>query len=181
MIYQDTWLNGKCIQSGIRSCSPRYEVVRDYLRSTPPKSVLDIGANMCYFGIRLIEDFGCNVMAFEFNSFKMRKEIVDKNKTKSLMFLDRKISLSDLKILNSFCHFDVLLAMSVIHHLPGDTSEWISEFRNLADTVIMEVALSDSTRPNVRKNYSIPNDAITIGYGDSHLKNNFKRPIIVLK
>lgn len=181
MIYQDTWLNGKCVQKGQRECAGRYEIIKEYLSPNPPKSVLDIGANMCYFGLRLVEDFKCSVMAFEFNSFKMRKANVDKNKTKNLMFLERKISIPDLKILQSSCHFDLLIAMSVVHHLPGDTSEWISEFRKLAGTVIMEFALDDSDRPSIRKNYAIPADAKIIGYGDSHLKNNFKRPIIVLK
>lgn len=182
MIYQDSWVNGKCEQKGKRSCSDRYEIVKNFGQSLPKNfTVLDIGANMCYFGLRLIENFGCNVMAFEFDHFELRKSVVDKNKTDKLMFLKRKLQLSDMSILNSTSHFDLLLALSVVHHLPGKIDEWITQFRKLADNVIIEFALEDSTRVETRKNYIIPEDGVLLGYGDSHLKKDFKRPIYLFK
>jgi 2-polyprenyl-3-methyl-5-hydroxy-6-metoxy-1,4-benzoquinol methylase len=182
MIYQDTWINGKCEQKGKRSCSDRYQIVKNICHSFNKEfTVLDIGANMCYFGLRLIEDYNCNVIAFEFDHFDMRKSIIDKNKTDKLMFLNRKIQLSDIKLLNKTSHFDLILALSVIHHLPDKIDEWIVEFRKLADNVIIEFALDDSNRVNSRKNYIIPNDGILIGYGSSHLKKDFKRPMYLFK
>jgi SAM-dependent methyltransferase len=179
MTYQDIWVNGKLETKGVRSCADRYEIIK--ANCAEVKTVLDIGANMCYFGIRLIEDFNCSVMAFEFHQFEMRQEIVSRNKTKNLIFLKRKLSLPDLQHMANYMHFDLVLAMSVIHHLPGDTSQWIQAFRNLGDKVIMEFAFEDSKRPDIRKNYAMPTDAEIIGYGDSHLKKDFKRPIILLK
>ena len=71
MIYQDTWVNGKLTQKGIRDCAGRYEVIKNFcLKFTEPFTVCDIGANMAYFGLRLIEDFGCSVIAFEFDQLK---------------------------------------------------------------------------------------------------------------
>lgn len=181
MTYQDTWVNGKLMQKGTRNCADRYELVKKFCATIPHSfSVLDIGANMCYFGLRLIEDFNCTVVAFEFNSFEMREKVVKQNKTNKLMFLKRKLSIPDLKILASVSRFDVVLAMSVIHHLPGDTTEWINHIRALGKYTIMEFAGEDSTRPGVRQNYMIPPDGKIIGYGDSHLKKDFKRPIILL-
>lgn len=183
MTYQDTWVNGRMVAKGNRECEKRYSVIRDYLtnRDQQIKSVLDIGANMCYFGLRLIEDFGCSVMAFEFNGFDMRMAHVKANKTKKLMLLNRKLSISDLDILASCTHFDVVLAISVLHHLPGDSQQWVDLFRRLGGMVIIEFALTDSTRSSIRPNYAVPHDATIIGYGDSHLKKNFKRPIVCLK
>jgi len=182
MIYQDSWVNGKCEQKGKRSCADRYEIVKDACKSLKQDfTVLDIGANMCYFGIRLIEDFNCNVIAFEFDHFSLRKSIVDKNKTNKLIFLERKLQLSDVKILNKTSHFDLILALSVVHHLPDSISEWISELRKLSDNLIIEFALDDSTRTATRKNYEIPSDGILLGYGDSHLKKDFKRPFYLFK
>lgn len=179
MKYQDSWNCGVLIEEGKRECYERYKIVKSVCDTLPGKfTVCDIGANMNYFGIRLIEDFGCNVMSFEFNSFEMREQLVKGNE--NMLFLKRKLSLPDLKILNSVCHFDVVLAMSVLHHLPGDSTEWINQFRQLGDRVILEFALTDSERINFRKNYNIPSDAKVIGYGDSHLKKNFKRPIVLL-
>lgn len=178
MKYQDTWNKG-LIESGRRECSERYEIVKKVCHRLPPNfTVCDIGANMNYFGIRLIEDFGCKVMSFEFNSFDIRERLVKGNP--NILFLKRKLSLDDLKILNSVCYFDLVLAMSVLHHLPGDSTEWINGFRGLGKNVILEFALDDSERVNFRKNYNIPADAEIIGYGDSHLKKDFKRPIVLL-
>jgi hypothetical protein len=46
------------------------------------------------------------------------------------------------------------------------------------DNLIVEMAGEDSTRPETRKEYIIPEGKI-LGYGDSHLKK-YKRPIILL-
>lgn len=181
MIYQDEWVNGSIANKGIRECASRYDIIKAALDKDPPKSVLDIGANMCYFGLRLIEDFDCSVMAFEFNSFQLRKVHVQKNKTKNLMLLERKISLQDLSILSNCCYFDLILALSVLHHVPGEIDKWIEKLRRMSKILIIEFALEDSDRTKTRKNYIIPEDGITIGYGNSHLKEDFNRPIILFK
>jgi 2-polyprenyl-3-methyl-5-hydroxy-6-metoxy-1,4-benzoquinol methylase len=182
MIYQDTWVNGRLVAKGQRDCSSRYELIKPVFASYGSGfSVLDIGANMCYFGLRLIEDFSCTVMAFEFNSFEMRERHVKANKTDRLILLKRKLTVTDLQILSNSCHFDFVLMMSVLHHLPGNSTEWLNAARKIGDNVIIEFALDDSTRVAVRDGYKIPDDATVIGYGDSHLKQNFKRPIVLLK
>lgn len=180
MIYQDTWVNGKMTAKGVRSCETRYDLIKQHLSANPPKSVLDIGANMCYFGLRLIEDFNCSVMAFEYDHFDLRIANVKANDTNSLMLLNRKLSIPDLHILSQCCRFDLVLALSVLHHLPGDTSKWIEAMQCCGDSLIAEFALEDSTRPSVRANYALPFNAKLLGYGDSHLKKNFKRPIVLL-
>ena len=180
MKYQDTWINGKCVEKGKRDCDARYQIVKSFCENSPPKTVLDIGSNMNYFGLRLIEDFRCSVVAFEFDHFDLRKRIVDANKTSNLILLKRKLSLKDLEILRSCCHFDLVLAMSVMHHLPNPINEWIRLFKEIGDNVIAEYALEDSERTKTKHGYSIPEDGTLMGYGDSHLKNNFKRPIILL-
>jgi hypothetical protein len=179
MKYQDSW-NGKLIEVGKRECAARYKIIKSVCGELKqPFSVCDIGANMNYFGIRLIEDFDCRVVSFEFHQFEMREKLVKCNDR--LMFLKRKVSLTDMYILNLCCHFDIILALSVIHHLPGSIKEWITEFRKLGDNVIIEVALNDSKRTTTRKEYDIPEDGVIIGYGDSHLLKDFKRPIILFK
>lgn len=181
MIYQDIWINGQLDQKGKRDCASRYEVIKTFCNTLiQPFSVCDIGANMSYFGLRLIEDFDCTVMAWEFDHFEMRQKHIEKSGTKKLMLLNRKLSIEDLHILNSCCHFGLVLALSVMHHLPGNHDQWITEFRKLGNNVILELALSDSKRTAIRKGYKIPADGIILGYGESHLKQNFQRPIILL-
>jgi len=177
MKYQDIW-DGHLLTPGKRECASRYEIIKTFCNTLKePFTVCDIGANMNYFGIRLTEDFNCNVMSFEFHQFESREPLVKRNK--NILFLKRRISLPDLEILNSCSHFNLVLALSVLHHLPGDSTQWIDQFSKLGDHVILEMAGEDSDRTLIRKNYKIP-DSSVLGYGDSHLKKDFKRPIILL-
>lgn len=182
MKYQDTWINGKLIESGTRECSERYSIIRKFCYSLPHKfTVIDIGANMSYFGIRLIEDFNCNVLAFEFHQYEQREKIISQQKTNNLLYLKRKVSLDDIKLISTFSHFNLVLALSVLHHVPGSIKEWIKELRLLGDNLIVEAAGSDSKRTATRIEYELPNDGEILGYGDSHLEQGYKRPLMLYK
>lgn len=182
MKYQDSWLNGKVIEKGGRECAKRYEIIKGFCETLPqPFSVLDIGSNMNYFGLRLTSDFNCRVVAFEFHQFEMRAKLVRDSGNKRLMFLKRKLQLEDMETLAACAKFDLVLALSVIHHLPGSISEWIKKMRIVGRSVILEVALSDSKLVSKKKEYLIPEDAVEIGGGESHLEKGFVRPIYFLK
>ncbi len=175
-MYQDIWLNGTMIEKGERECEQRYQVIKSYLQDKRVQSVLDIGANMCYFGIRLSEDFGCGVVAFEFHQFEKRKEIVDQQRGDKITFIKKKLKFKNILDLP---RFDVILALSVLHHVQEPIGAWIGRLRSRCDHLIIEHAENDSTRPAVRKDYELPDGYDVIGYGDSHLQKDFKRKIIV--
>ena len=178
MIYQDLWGNGEMINKGKRTCSNRYDIVKGFCNNfNGDFSVLDIGANMCYFGIRLTEDFeNSNVMAFEFNSFDMREKHVKQHGSDRLIFLKRKLHLSDIKTMQKYMRFNLILAMSVLHHMTEDVSDWIRELKSMSDYLIVEYAMEDSKRVNYGKLF---NDNQIIGSGESHLKKGYRRPIVL--
>ena len=181
MTYQDIWLNGRLVQEGYRSCEPRYQIVRDFCASRLGTgfTVCDIGANMAYFSIRLIEDFRATAMAFEFHEYAKRWRIIKKQKTDRLMYVNRKVSLNDLGVLSQTTQFDIVLALSVLHHVPGEVEKWILAMRKLARFTIVEMALYDSTRTAGKHGYKVPSGGEIIGYGESHLEDGFMRPIFV--
>lgn len=183
MMYQDVWLNGKLVQAGYRSCEPRYHIVRDFCRERLGDgfTVCDIGANMAYFSIRLIEDFHATAIAFEFHEYPKRWAIIKKQKTARLMYVNRKVSLNDLGVLAHSTKFDLILALSVLHHVPGEVEQWILAMRKLARFTIVEMALSDSVRTIGKYGYVVPSGGEIIGYGESHLEDDFKRPIIAFR
>lgn len=177
-MYQDIWLNGQLIEKGERECEHRYEVIRHYLKGIDlnVKSILDVGANMCYFGIRLSEDFDCEVVAYEFHQFEKRKAIIDQQKGDKITYVKRKLKLKNISRLPKF---DVILALSVLHHVQEPIGLWIEQLKLRCQVLIIEHAEYDSKRPSIRKDYILPNGYEVIGYGDSHLQENFKRKIIV--
>ena len=184
MTYQDVWLNGKCIKSGTRECESRYEIIRDFCETRYGNdffTICDIGANMSYFGLRLIEDFKCNVIAFEFHNFDMRLKHIEANKTNRLLLLNKKINLKELEILNTACQFDLVLAMSVIHHVKDNVYAYVDALRELGNNIILEVAENDSKRAVNLDKIIYPEDGIILGYGKSHLNENIKRKIILLE
>lgn len=182
MTYQDVWLNGKLRQAGYRSCEPRYGIVSNFCRENLGNglSVCDIGANMAYFSIRLVEDFNATAFAFEFHQFEKRWAILRKQRTDRLMYVNRKICLNDLRVMVNSCRFDLVLGLSVLHHVKGEAMQWIELMRAMSKFTIIEVALEDSTRA-IKKGITIPDGGEIIGYGDSHLQKWFKRPIIVYR
>lgn len=181
MMYQDTWLNGRLVKAGYRSCESRYATLKEFCQrhfQGQAFTVCDIGANMAYFSIRLIEDFDASVIAFEFHEYKKRLAILKRQETTRLMYVNRKVSLADLEILSRSTKFDLVLGLSVLHHVAGEAEQWIEAMRKLSRVTIIEMALSDSKRTAGKVGYRIPGGGTVIGYGESHLEEGFRRPII---
>lgn len=184
--YQDRWSRGKLVGKGYRECEDRYAAIKKVCaRYRGTFTVCDIGANMCYFGIRLTEDFsGCHVMAFEFDHFSIRAKHLKASGASRVMLLERRLSLADVRLLGDCAHFDVVLALSVLHHVTGNATDWIMALRRLGDLVVMEFAGEDSARAVARiaagKASPIPADATWIGTGKSHLRKGVERQIVTL-
>lgn len=179
MSYQDKWVLGKVIEEGDRECTRRYGIIRDFCKSLGKEkfSVCDIGANWCYFDFRLTQEFsGCSVVAFEFRVTKAVRDLVRHNKADRIVLLDHKIHLSEMKVLGEVCSFDVVLALSVIHHLQEPVDELIDGFLKLGQHVIVEFAGDDSARETAPPSR---HQGKLLGYGDSHLLDGYQRPIVV--
>lgn len=183
MKYQDTWINGKLVEKGIRECQLRYDIISKFCADNLKSgfSVCDIGSNMAYFSIRLIEEFKAKSIAFEFHQYKERNKIISSNKTNNLMYINRKLKLNDLKIMQGLIKFDLILGLSVLHHVKEPLHEWITSMRLISKYTIVEIAKDDSKRTLNKNGYYLPNDYVILGYGESHLKTNFKREILLFK
>lgn len=181
--YQDIWVKGKLEKPGIRETESRYKLIKSVAEKYKrPFTVLDIGANLGYFAIRLTEDFPeCTVVALEDAYSDWLTEVLDKNETERVILLKKKATLEDLKYLADIEHFDIVLAMSVIHHIDGGFKNVLEACRNLGDNLIAETATEDRAcgQKSVKESF-IPEDAEILGYGKSHLKGP-KRPVFWLQ
>ena len=181
--YQDIWIKGKLKAKGIREVESRYELIKSVAsKYKRPFTVLDIGANLGYFSIRLAEDFpDCTVVAIEGIYGNWLKQVLVENDNKRILLLKQTFDLNSLRTLSEVEHFDMVLAMSVIHHIPGGFDNVLEVVRSLGETVVAEIATEDGAcgQSSVKAGY-IPNDAEVIGHGRSHL-NGPPRPVFVMK
>lgn len=182
--YQDIWVKGKVEKKGVRECEDRFEIIQSFCKQyTRPFTILDIGANLGYFSLRLTEVFDCTAVAVEGIYGEWTHEVLKKNENQRVILLQKVISLEGLCALAAVEHFDVVLALSVIHHLEGSFDESLNVLRSLGDHLILELpyeanACGQEVVTSVL-NATLPEDAQILGYGKSHLMDG-ERPIMLL-
>jgi len=136
--YQDIIKNGQVIK-GVRECETRYQAIKPILeRFNRSFSVLDIGANLGYFSFRIAEDFPKSTITMIENLYadQLLNLCIENNKD-NIILLKKHLDSTVLKNLSSCEHFDVVLSLSVIHHI-NDTEETIKNIEDLGDLIIIE-------------------------------------------
>lgn len=136
--YQDIIINNEVIFKGVGpDCPSRYEAIKAALAEyEKPIKVLDIGASNGYFSLRIAKDFEATCVMADLsdrlcNICKFNTEV------KNLVYLKRALSLEDLQLLAKKEHFDVVLALNVVHHM-SPWKEILDVIFELGDTVIIE-------------------------------------------
>jgi SAM-dependent methyltransferase len=112
MPYQDRWVRGRVTTRGYRECATRYALLRKGLGHLRPRTVLDFGAAGGYFSFRLAQDLGADVTAVD-DSPELATT-AKANGDRRVRLVRRRLNLTQLRGLG---HFDVVLALSVLHHL----------------------------------------------------------------
>ncbi len=137
--YQDIWLKGQIVQVGKRTCARRYKMIYDALvqRYRPGFALLDIGASEGYFSIRLSEDFNARATMLEKKA--EISSIVSAQDNPNLRAVSGRF---DAKKLSSLGQFDVVIALSIIHHFPN-WGEMIKKVLAIGDTVFVELPAQD--------------------------------------
>ena len=140
-VYNDIWIRGEVVRKGSRLSEERYSAVKSVLSNYKRKfTLLDIGANCGYFGIRSAYDFGCVSVMVE--AAESCGEVVRANNIPGTMYLHRRLSIKDLKDLRECEHFDVVLALNIIHHM-SDWKAAAEHILDLGDNVIIETPAKD--------------------------------------
>ena len=177
--YQAKWVNGIEIEPGVRECADRYEIIKQYASQfNRPFTVLDIGCNFGYFSFRLMEDFDCvSVMIESVPQYQSTLQDLARRNDSGIV-LHHRCSQQSLELLSQVEHFDLVLAMSIVHHIPGDVNRTIEILGQLGDNVIIEVANEDNAcgQEHVRTT-RIGEDWKHIGKGRSHLRSGSERDI----
>jgi hypothetical protein len=132
LTYQPQWENGVELAPGTRESARRYEAIRPALERVEPFTLLDLGANDGYFSLRAAEDFDgliaavdkVPIQAFHPKITQLRQTVTARN-------------------LANLGRFDVVLALSVMHHF-DDWRTALYRLRQMARrAVIVEVPHPD--------------------------------------
>lgn len=182
MPYQDVWVGGKLLQKGRRECAARYAAIREVCSGLDPCfSVLDIGANLCYFGIRITEDFpGAHVLALDHMRHDRTLARLRASGADRVVLMRHKLTAKSARSIAAMMRFDVVLALSVLHHLSGSFEEWMAILRRLGRNVVAEFAGEDSTAAQLPEGYAVPHDAQLLAMIPSHLNPGVTRPLVLI-
>lgn len=143
-VYQDVYLKGRVVRHGTRSSEERYQAVARALRRYQrPFTVLDIGANQGYFSFRIAHEFDAFCVMIEKQPALL--ENCRNNESNRVVLLQHAVSAGELKRLSHAEHFDVVLALNVIHHFRWRWRTAAGAILSLGDTVIIESPPNNDT------------------------------------
>lgn len=175
--YQDLWCRGETIVKGVRGCEERWEIIRDYLAPNPPRTVMDLGANLGYYSMRLADEFDCEVVAIETHYHRELVDALEANGDDRITAMPATI---EYFLNQKHVKYDLVLALSVVHHLSMPYWETLRLLRQHGRTVIVELAteLSACGQHRIVEQF-VPDDAIMLGDVATHL--NGSRPMFALR
>ena len=149
--YNDVRIKGETISLGYRNSEKRYDEIFKFCKKFNRSiSVLDLGAAEGYFTFRLSEDFSGVFIAVENNPERKLLELCIKNNDHKVLLLDKQMNLKNLKSLKEVQHFDIVLALNIIHHFD-------EPFQDVLDTLVSMSSFCFMEHPNSLENESTKN------------------------
>ena len=180
--YQPFWVNGTETGESQRECATRYEAIKQVASKYHRRfSVLDIGCNYAYFDFRLLEDFDCVPVVVD---TKPLRDLIDRNEAK-LIWLAKRVTAQELYKLSQCESFDIVLALSVIHHF-DDWQLAVDSLLNLGKDVIIELpgdephAVGYENQKAIR-DYVLKKDHELLLESESHVDPGVIRKMVLLK
>ncbi|MCX6994750.1 MAG: methyltransferase [Chlamydiae bacterium] len=159
--YQDVWVKGGAIIKGGRDCELRFWAIYEALKKAKkPLKVLDIGANMGYFSLRLLEKLPGTYVMIEGNESTAQAllKICKLNNKPSLVLFKRKLCLQDLRELRALEKFDVVIALSIVHHFKEPYQEVFETLMTLGRKLVFEPPIAEESTLNQERIIKEPLD-----------------------
>jgi len=136
--YQPTRLHGVDIDQGQRDCARRYALIAPLLAPyTRATTTLDLGAAQGYFGVRLCEDYPYNTSVLIDDGPDLQP-VLAANDLHNTIGLRHRLTEGDLETLADCEHFDLVLALDILHHFP-DPGRALRAVLRMGDQIVIEV------------------------------------------
>jgi 2-polyprenyl-3-methyl-5-hydroxy-6-metoxy-1,4-benzoquinol methylase len=141
--YQDIFVNGQILKNGVRVCESRFKLIEEFLLKKFKRqfTLIDLGAAQGYFSLNAAYKYNCCSVMVEGNNHyaDFLKYLCEQNdQVKSKILLHQQIDNNFLKLMARGEHFDVVLALNIIHHLGQDWQECLEHILNLGEHIIIE-------------------------------------------
>lgn len=114
--YHPISLRGKTLQQGQRACIDRWQMIARLMQATTARSVLDLGCAEGYFVRRAAQDFNCFALGVDddFKRLLVAQNCALADGVRGAAFSFNRI---DLAFLQSIPAFDLVIFLSVMHHI----------------------------------------------------------------
>lgn len=183
MPYQDVWVAGKTRTVGSRHCAARYamfeEIVKQFNR---PISLLDLGANQGYFGLRMAYEHRATSVMVDGQEALIRN--VAANALPNTIAVKKRFTVDQLETWSKAEHFDVVLCLNVLHHFKDDYARAVKAVLNFGEHIIIETPAKNETAvfnpevaPKLVQLFEAENPDRLLGYAPSFASKKVRRPI----
>ena len=141
-IYQDIELEGEVVWKGKRDCAGRWEVIKKHIK--PGMVILDLGSSTGYFAIKIAKEFPtCLVISMECMPAEatLQRELLNFEELHNVVLLEHRLTVEDLlEWIKCVESIDLLLAVSVLHHFPTESSlDVLGHLSRMIPEIIAEI------------------------------------------
>lgn len=192
--YQDIIINNQVVKPANyehRHCDLRYQIIKKILdKYQRPFTMLDIGASQGYYSFRTAFNYNCVCVMIEGNNRfypLIGSQLLDLCKAntslKNIILLNKQIVTSDLQRLSECEHFDVVLAMNIIHWFPEKWQEIIDSILDMGDNIIIELPPKEQIPEIFEKieNYLKTKNFSILGYAPRHSNPNLNTTFYLIE
>lgn len=148
--YQDIIVDNAVVKKAThnhKDCHTRYQVIQQLLdQYQRPFTLLDIGAAQGYYSLRTAYDYDAvcvmiesNNESYPFNGDQLLDICKANKQLNNIIFLNKLFTPDDLQHLSECEHFDVVLAMNILHRFGDRWREVADAIFNMADHAIVEI------------------------------------------
>lgn len=141
-IYQDIELEGQVIWKGKRDCAGRWEVIKKQIK--PGMVIFDLGSSTGYFTIKIAKEFpSCLVISMEcmHAEANLQRELLNFEDLHNVVLLKHRLTVEDLlEWIKCVESIDLLLAVSVLHHFPTEsTLDVLGHLSRMIPEIVAEI------------------------------------------
>ena len=187
--YQDIYINGRVVKRATdnhRDCETRYSIIKKVLdKYNRQFTMLDIGASQGYHSFRTAFDYNSVCVMIEGNNDEyplIGDQLLDlcrcNTNLDNIILLQKPIVITDIQHLSECEHFDVILAMNILHWLGPNWKTAVDSLIAMGNNIIIETppqeTIISSDNNKIRRdieNYLLANSAQILGTVKRHTSN----------